>query len=298
MLQAQTIEQAKVVIGITAYNEESSIAATIIRMRGVADEILLCDDGSSDSTSEIAEALNCKVLSNAHKLGPVDAMRTLFLAALKSEADVLVVLPTKTLFERGDVSKLAEGVLKGECDIAVGSRVQIELPKAESDLSGEILTAAGMPLKDPGSPFRAYGKQALSKLVSYLRDDNDVLTYGMKLGLNISECQLSTLTQSSETSEIPLPRKAKKQKTHSTSWKKDPLAKLFSFHSTVLYEGFSLATFAAGAAIAGFTAYEYFKAGLFLNMNVEITAVLFVISAIFTVATALLDTVKKSTQVS
>ena len=293
MLQAQTIEQAKVVIGISAYNEESSIARVIIRMRGVADEILLCDDGSSDSTSEIAEALNCKVLSNAHKLGPIDAMRTLFLGALKSDADVLVVLPTNTEFERGDVSKLADSVLNGECDIAVGSRVQIELPRADGEISGEVLSAAGVPLKDPQSPFRAYGKQALSKLVSYLRDDSDVLTYAMKLGLNISEYQLSTLTESREKLDAP-PKKGKKQKTHTAGSKSDPLAKLFSFHPTLLYGGLSIGTLASGVAVAGFTAYQVIMTGILVNLNIEISMVLFVIGAIFNVATALLDSGKKS----
>lgn len=300
MLQAQTIEQAKVVIGVSAYNEESSIARTIIRMRGIADEIILCDDGSSDSTSEIAEALNCKVLSNAHKVGPIEAMRALFLAALKSDADVLVVLPTNTEFERSDISKLADSVLKAECDIAVGSRVRIELPKSDSELSGEILTAAGMPLRDAGSPFRAYGKQALSKLVSYLRDDDsDVLTYAMKLGLNISEQQLSTLTEHSQNSDAPAQKKGRKQKAHSIGGKRDPLAKLFSVRPpAILYEGASLATLASAVAVAGYTAYEYAKWGAallgnFLYFGIEFSAVLFVLSAIFFVATAL-DLPRKS----
>ncbi|MGI0078761.1 MAG: glycosyltransferase [Nitrososphaerales archaeon] len=291
MLQAQIIEQAKVVIGIAAYNEESSIASVIIRMRGLADEILLCDDGSSDSTSEIAEAMNCKVLSNAHKLGPVEAMRTLFLEALKSEADVLVVAPTNAQFERGDISKLADGVLKGECEIAVGSRVQIELPKAEGELSGEVLSASGMPLRDPHSPFRAYGKQALSKLVSYLRDDNDVLTYAMKLGLSISEYQLSTLTESREKSDVRV-KKSKKPKTHSGGFMPYVIVKLSSFHPTVLYAGLSIATFGAGVVAAASAAYEYLAEGIFANLNIEIALALFLIGAIFNVATVLLDSIQ------
>ncbi len=266
-------------------------------MRGVADEILLCDDGSTDSTSEIAEALSCKVLSNAHKLGPVEAMRTLFLGALKAEADVLVVLPTNAAFERNDISKLADAILNRECDVAVGSRVQIELPKAESELSGDVLTAAGMPLKDPQSPFRAYGKQALSKLVSYLHDDSDVLTYAMKLGLNISEYQLSTLTEHMESPEVTHGKKGKKQKIHATGGKKAFLdrliSKLFSFQSTALYGELSIATFAAGVVSSAYAAYEFYKAGVYLNMNIEISLALFVIGAIFSVGTALLGSSKK-----
>ncbi len=297
MLQGQTIEQAKVVIGITAYNEEATIARAIVHMRGVADEILLCDDGSTDSTSEIAEALNCKVMSNAHKSGPVEAMRSLFLGALKVDADVFVFLPTNVPFERNDVSKLSDAVLNRECDIAVGSRVQIELPKSESELSGDVLTAAGMPLKDPQSPFRAYSKQALSKLVSYLRDDSDVLTYAMKLGLNITEYQLSRLTENIERSEAMQWKKGKKQKIHSSGSKRFPLERLVSFHPTMLYGGLSIASFAAGLVSAAYAAYAFFNAHIYLGMNIEISLALFVIGAIFTVGTALLDSAKNSSPV-
>ena len=299
MLQAQTIEQAKVVVGISAHNEESTIAKTIVRLRGVADEVLLCDNGSSDSTLEIAEGLNCKVLSNANKLGPVEAIRALFLAALKTDADVLIIVPTKTDFDRSDISKLAESVLKKECDIAVGSRFKLELPKAESDLAGEVLTAAGIPVHDPRSPFRAYGKQALSKLVSYLREnDYDVLTYAMKLGLNVSEQQLSTVSESSEI-EVLHPKKGKHQRTHASKGLKGIIESLVGLRSPLFYAEMSIGAFAGGIVAAVITSYEYasnyaFSQGLYAPFGIEISGVLLVLAAIFSITSALVDPIKKS----
>jgi glycosyltransferase involved in cell wall biosynthesis len=300
MLQAQTIEQAKVVVGISAHNEESTIAKTIVRLRGVADEVLLCDNGSSDSTSEIAEGLNCKVLSNANKLGPVEAIRALFLAALKTDADVLVIVPTRTDFDRSDISKLAESVLKKECDIAVGSRFKLELPKAESDLAGEVLTAAGIPVHDPRSPFRAYGKQALSKLVSYLREnDYDVLTYAMKLGLNVSEQQLSTVSDPSEVTEVSHPKKGKHQRAHAGKGIKGIIESLVGLRSPLFYAEMSIGAFAGGIVAAVITSYEYasnyaFSQGLYAPFGIEISSVLLVLAAIFSITSAFVDPIKKS----
>ena len=44
----------KITVGIPAYNEEKNIASIIVKLRDIADAIIVCNDGSSDSTSEIA----------------------------------------------------------------------------------------------------------------------------------------------------------------------------------------------------------------------------------------------------
>ena len=46
-----------VIVGIPAYNEEKNIAVIITRLKKITDKIIVCDDGSSDLTSKIAEGL-------------------------------------------------------------------------------------------------------------------------------------------------------------------------------------------------------------------------------------------------
>ena len=59
----------KITIGIPAYNEEKNIAKIIIKLKKITDSIIVCDDGSSDMTSEIAKNLGVIVISHKKKHG-------------------------------------------------------------------------------------------------------------------------------------------------------------------------------------------------------------------------------------
>ena len=51
----------KISATILAYNEEKRISACLASLRGVADEIIVVDSGSTDRTVEICKAEGCKV---------------------------------------------------------------------------------------------------------------------------------------------------------------------------------------------------------------------------------------------
>ena len=54
----------KITVGIPAYNEEKNIAKIIVKLKKTVDQILVCDDGSTDSTSAIAESLGATVIKH------------------------------------------------------------------------------------------------------------------------------------------------------------------------------------------------------------------------------------------
>ena len=68
----------KITVGIPAYNEEKSIAKIIVSLKKVADQILVCNDGSTDSTAEIAESLGAIVINHHKNLGYGSAIRSIF----------------------------------------------------------------------------------------------------------------------------------------------------------------------------------------------------------------------------
>ena len=67
------------IIGIPAYNEEKNIATIITRLKKIADKIIVCNDGSSDLTGEIAEKMGAIVINHEKNLGYGAAIRSIFL---------------------------------------------------------------------------------------------------------------------------------------------------------------------------------------------------------------------------
>ena len=53
-----------IAIGIPAFNEEKSLAAIILQLKKDYKTIIVCDDGSSDMTGNIAEALGAILVTH------------------------------------------------------------------------------------------------------------------------------------------------------------------------------------------------------------------------------------------
>jgi len=78
------------VIGIPAYNEAKNIAAIIIKLKKLADAIIVCNDGSDDLTKEIAENLGVIVVNHEKNLGYGAAITSILLKSIEINADILV----------------------------------------------------------------------------------------------------------------------------------------------------------------------------------------------------------------
>ena len=52
----------RVVACLPAFNEERYIASVLVRVRGLVDEVIVCNDGSVDLTGDIAEAMGAFVV--------------------------------------------------------------------------------------------------------------------------------------------------------------------------------------------------------------------------------------------
>ncbi|MEM2902144.1 MAG: glycosyltransferase, partial [Candidatus Bathyarchaeia archaeon] len=58
-----------IVACIPAYNEEASIGKVVLRAQRHVDRVLVCDDGSTDMTAELAERLGAVVVRHERNLG-------------------------------------------------------------------------------------------------------------------------------------------------------------------------------------------------------------------------------------
>ena len=128
----------RTLVAMPAYNEEAYIAKTVLGARRHADAVLVVDDGSTDETVPIAEALGAMVIRHTTNRGYGGALQTIFSAARRMGVEELVII---------DV----------QYDPAAIPRLLAEL-RAGND--------AVLPDADPESGFGAYGRKAIEAVLA------------------------------------------------------------------------------------------------------------------------------------
>ena len=117
-----------VVAAIPAYNEEKTIARVVLQAQRHVDSVLVCDDGSEDLTTEIAERLGATVMRHERNLGKGAALKSLFEMALEVNADVVVTLDADGKHNPSEIPLFISQVLDGDADIVLGSRYTTSNP--------------------------------------------------------------------------------------------------------------------------------------------------------------------------
>ena len=111
-----------IVACIPAYNEERSIARVIVKAMNYVDRVIVCDDGSTDMTAEIAERLGAEVIRHERNLGKGAALRTLFMRAMELGSDIVVTLDGDGQHDPSEIPRVVDPIVKGKADMVVGSR--------------------------------------------------------------------------------------------------------------------------------------------------------------------------------
>ena len=159
-------------MGIPAFNEENNIASIITKLSGIADTILVCDDGSTDLTATIAKKIGAVVIKHGKNLGYGAAIRSLFLKAKDLDGDVLVTFDADGQHRIDDIKNVIKPIVNQEADLVIGSRFldesEKEVPqyrKVGIKVITKITNASiKKQLTDSQSGFRAYSRKIISEL--------------------------------------------------------------------------------------------------------------------------------------
>ena len=162
----------KIIVGIPAFNEEKNIAAIITKLADITDTIIVCNDGSSDLTSDIAEKMGAFVINHEKNLGYGAAIRSIFLKAKELNGDILVTFDADGQHRIEDIEKVTKPIIDQEVDLVIGSRFldesEKEVPryrKVGIKVITKITNASiKKQLTDSQSGFRAYSKKVLAEL--------------------------------------------------------------------------------------------------------------------------------------
>ena len=160
-----------ITIGIPAFNEEKNIGKVIISLKKIVNNIIVCDDGSTDLTKEIAEGLGAKVISHKKNMGYGEAIKSIFNEAKKNETDILVTFDADGQHRSEDIKSLTKPIIDQQAEIVIGSRFlknETDMPNYRK-IGVKVLTkVTNMSIKenltDSQSGLRAYHKKVLQNI--------------------------------------------------------------------------------------------------------------------------------------
>ena len=111
----------KIATIIPAHNEEKSIGpiVRVAKENELIDEVIVVDDGSSDTTSEVAEKNGARVIKLKNNQGKGRALEE---GVKNTKADVLLFLDADLIkLSEDHLTMLLQPVIKGEADMTVGA---------------------------------------------------------------------------------------------------------------------------------------------------------------------------------
>ena len=280
----------KLAVGIPAYNEEKNIATIITRLKDITDKIIVCNDGSSDLTSKIAEEMGVTVLNHEKNLGYGAAIRSIFFKAKDLDCDVLVTFDADGQHRIEDIEKVVKPISNGESDIVIGSRFlddsEKEVPNYRNVgikvITKITNTTIKKQLTDSQSGFRAYSKKVLNNLSP------------SELGMGIStEILIKASAKNFRISEVPI-----KISYHGETSTHNPVThgssviistiKYTSLQRPLTFYGIPSVIFLLIGSIFSYSAIQYYVEIGRLNTNLTIISVALILIGVVLIITAIL----------
>lgn len=204
----------QLVIGIPAYNEEKNIAKILLKLQKISNKIIVCNDGSSDMTGEIAEKLGAIVINHPKNLGYGAAIRSIFLKAKELEPDILVTFDADGQHRVEDIQNVINPIMRGQADVVIGSRFLDESENIPSyrKLGINIITMVSnittkQKITDSQSGFRAYNKKAIAELTPSdygMGASTEILIKANKINLKIVEVPIKILYEGDTSTHHPV----------------------------------------------------------------------------------------------
>jgi glycosyltransferase involved in cell wall biosynthesis len=156
---------------LPAHNEASNLPRVIPEARAAAPgyDLLVIDDGSRDATAAVAASLGAEVVTLPVNLGYGGAVQTGFRYAVEHGYDLAVVMDADGQHDPAGIHPLAETVLSGQADVAVGSRFRGRMAYQQPWIkrvgmrlfAWTVARITQREVTDPTSGFQALNRDAL-----------------------------------------------------------------------------------------------------------------------------------------
>ena len=114
--------EENIITVIAAYNEEQRICPIIKNCLKISDKVIVIDDGSTDSTANVARSIGALVIKHKTNCGKGSAIRTAINFLKNYRAKVIVFIDADGQDNPDFIPKLAEPILREKADLVIGSR--------------------------------------------------------------------------------------------------------------------------------------------------------------------------------
>ena len=187
---------------IPAYNEENSIKQIIEKVSKYVDEVVVCDDGSTDNTSAKAKETGAHVIKHKKNLGKGAALQSLFQYAKDSDVDVMITIDGDGQFLPEEIPKLLSPITNNDSDVVIGYRFDTETDMPSYRKFGNKFfdkmteLASDLSFRDTQSGFRSYSKKAINSInfsSNGFGADSEILIDVAKKGLKITEQKITVI---------------------------------------------------------------------------------------------------------
>jgi hypothetical protein len=194
-------ERAKpIMILIPALNEAQNLETLLPRLpqsiRGAEVGVLVVDDGSSDSTSDVAKRHGAIVARNVTNRGQGAASRVGYLVLKRCATQIVVTMDADNQHDPEEIITLVNPILAGEADLVIGSRVlgTADAPSRVRSLGILVFSTivshlSGLRISDCSSGFKAF-RTSKMELLDFREDQfqaSEVILEAAKKGLIIAE---------------------------------------------------------------------------------------------------------------
>lgn len=156
---------------VPAYNEAGRVGDVVRTLKSRFANIIVVDDGSTDSTAEAAQGAGALLVHHLINRGQGAALKTGIDYALARGAGVIVTFDSDGQHQMEDVDALIAPVLEGRCDVALGSRFlhrQCRVPRLRRLILkiGVVFTrlVSHIRVTDTHNGMRAFSRRAAQQI--------------------------------------------------------------------------------------------------------------------------------------